>query len=72
LNQLLAITRNNDGIHCFSETIPKTFDITSLNNLGESPSLDVTDFDKLTIKEKYVWWMDGDAFSSALPFDGTG
>ena len=72
LNQLLAVTRDNDGVHCLPETVPEASHIIPLNDLGESPRLDVADFDKLIIKEKYVRWMDGNAFSSAFPFDSTG
>ena len=72
LNQLLAIRRDNDGIHCLPKTVPQTSYIIPLNDLGESPCLDVADFDKLIVKEKYVRRMNGNAFGSAFPFDDTG
>lgn len=72
LNQLLAIRRDNDGVHCLPKTIPQTSYIVPLNDLGESPCLDVTDFDKLIIEEKYVRRMDGNAFCFAFPFDDSG
>ena len=60
-----------DNICAKPSAVLETVDVIARNDLAQSSSFQVSNFNKLSIEEKDVWWMQSNVLSSTFPFNGT-